>query len=116
MIQAEERRERVELVQEGRRKGVRAHAIADLIGLCSRTLRRRGIALAAHGFNQDGRKGSIRLVGKTAGFVERLAPDILESWQVRAQESGIKTRPPQPCGVNPASLPTIFLPAPEAVW
>lgn len=52
----------MELFQEGRRKGVRAHAIADVIGLCSRTLRRWGIGLAAHGFSQDGRKGSIRIV------------------------------------------------------
>lgn len=44
----------MELFQEGRRKGVRAHAIADVIGLCSRTLRRWGIALAAHGFSQQG--------------------------------------------------------------
>ena len=58
----EERKNLVELFQEGLRKGARAKAIADLIGLCSRTLRRWGIAIDAQGFSQDGRKGSIRMV------------------------------------------------------
>jgi len=77
LIQAEERRELVELFQEGRRKGVRAHAIADVIGLCSRTLRRWGIALAAHGFSQDGRKGSIRTVPHQ--FSEEERQQVLET-------------------------------------
>ena len=58
----EERENLVELFQDGLRKGARAKAIADLIGLCSRTLCRWGIAIEAEGFSQDGRKGSIRIV------------------------------------------------------
>ena len=41
----EESSNRVELFQEGLRNGARAMAMADLIGLCSRTLRRWGIAI-----------------------------------------------------------------------
>ena len=52
----------MELFQEGVSAGVSTKAIADLIGICSRTLRRRGIAYQAHGFSQDRRKGYSRHV------------------------------------------------------
>jgi putative transposase len=52
----------MELLREGLKEGASAKAIADLIGICSRTLRRWGIAFQAHGFSQDRRKGSPREV------------------------------------------------------
>jgi transposase InsO family protein len=62
LIKEDERRQLVDLFQEGLRQGATAKAISDLIGLCSRTLRRWGIAFKAHGFSQDRRKGSARMV------------------------------------------------------
>lgn len=52
----------MELFQEGLRKGAPAKAIADLICICSRTLRRWDIAFEDYGFSQDRRKGSPRIV------------------------------------------------------
>ena len=56
LIQEEERIQLVKLFQEVLRQGAAAKAIADLIGLCSRTLRRWGIAFEANGFSQDRRR------------------------------------------------------------
>jgi hypothetical protein len=50
----------MELFRESIKEGASANAIADLIGICSRTLRRWGIAFQTHGFSQDCRKGSPR--------------------------------------------------------
>jgi transposase InsO family protein len=61
----------MELLQEGLRAGASAKAIADLIGICTRTLRRWGIAFEAHGFSQDRRKGSARVVGHRFSEEER---------------------------------------------
>ena len=55
---AEDRRKALQLLDEGQRQGVSIRAIADLIGICSRTLRRRGLDLHAQGFSLDRRKGS----------------------------------------------------------
>jgi len=71
LIHEEERRQLVELFQEGRRQGASANAIADLIGLCSRTLRRWGIAFEANGFSQDRRRGSTRVVAHRFSKEER---------------------------------------------
>ena len=53
---AEDRRKALQLLEEGQRQGVSIKAIADLIGICSRTLRRwvvisvlRDLALIAAG-------------------------------------------------------------------
>ena len=46
-------------------------AIAALTGICSRTLRRWGIAFTAQGFTQDCRKGSKRHVVQRFGEEER---------------------------------------------
>jgi len=61
----------MELLREGLRQGARVKAIAELIGLCTRTLRRLGIAFEAHGFSQDRRKGSVRVVGHRFSEEER---------------------------------------------
>jgi putative transposase len=62
MIPPEDRSQLMELFREGLKEGASAKAIAGLIGICSRTLRRWGIAFQAHGFSQDRRKGSPREV------------------------------------------------------
>ena len=62
MIPPEDRSQLMELFREGLKEGASATAIADLIGICSRTLRRWGIAFQTHGFSQDRRKGSPRNV------------------------------------------------------
>ena len=58
----EDRQKALGLLQEGQREGVSIKAIAALIGICSRTLRRSGVAFKAQGFSQDCRKGSTRHV------------------------------------------------------
>ena len=67
----------MELFREGLHKGARAKAIADLIGICSRTLRRWGIAFEACGFSQDRRKGSPRVVAHR--FSEEERQQVLET-------------------------------------
>ncbi len=67
----------MELFREGLREGAPAKAIADLIGICSRTLRRWGLAFEAYGFSQDRRKGSPRLV--VHRFSEEERQQVLES-------------------------------------
>ncbi|MFN9628737.1 MAG: IS3 family transposase [Cyanobacteriota bacterium] len=68
----EEDRERaLQLLEEGQRKGAPAGAIADLLGICVRSLRRWGQACAAHGFSKDGRKGSPRQVRHRFSHEER---------------------------------------------
>lgn len=61
----------MEIFQEARQLGVAAKAIADVIGISSRTLRRWGIAVEAYGFSKDGRKGSAREVGHRFSEEER---------------------------------------------
>ena len=67
----EDRKKALELIAEGQRQGVSIKPIADLIGVCSRTLRRWGIAFNAHGFSQDCRKGSPREVVHRFSEAER---------------------------------------------
>jgi putative transposase len=50
------------LLQEGLDAGASIKAVANLFGICSRTLKRWDIALNAHGFSVDNRKGSLRHV------------------------------------------------------
>ena len=61
----------MELLQKGLLAGVSAKAIADLIRICSRTLRRWGIAFEGYGFNQVRRKGSARAVAHRFSEDER---------------------------------------------
>lgn len=77
LIPAEDRIKVIELFREGLREGAPAKAIADLIGICSRTLRRWGIALEAYGFSQDRRKGSPRVVAHR--FSEEERQQVLET-------------------------------------
>ncbi|MCP9801536.1 helix-turn-helix domain-containing protein [Synechococcus sp. RedBA-s] len=62
MIPPENRKQLIEIFREGLKEGASATSFADLIGICSRTLRRWGIAFQTHGFSQDRRKGSPREV------------------------------------------------------
>ena len=62
MIAAEDRGAIVALLEEGISRGVSAKAIADLFGLATRTLRRWGLMIRAHGFSRDQRKGAPRHV------------------------------------------------------
>ncbi len=68
---SEDRQKALRLLHEGQRRGVSIKAIAALIGICSRTLRRWGIAFKAQGFTQDCRKGSTRHVVQRFGKEER---------------------------------------------
>ena len=61
----------MELLKEGLRAGATVKAIADLIGICPRTLRRWGIAFESYGFSQDRRKGSARMVAHRFSEEER---------------------------------------------
>ena len=61
----------MELLKEGLRAGASLKAIADLIGICTRTLRRWGIALETYGFSKDRRKGSARVVAHRFSDEER---------------------------------------------
>jgi transposase InsO family protein len=61
----------MELLKEGLRAGATVKAIADLIGICPRTLRRWRIAFEAYGFSQDRRKGSARMVAHRFSKEER---------------------------------------------
>ena len=60
LIEAENRSQLMELLKEGVNAGASIKAVANLFGVCSRTLRRRGIAINANGFSVDYRKGSLR--------------------------------------------------------
>ncbi len=71
LIPAWDRSQLIELFREGIKEGASAKAIADLIGICSRTLRRWGIAFQTHGFSQDCRKGSPRNVAHRFTSEER---------------------------------------------
>jgi IS30 family transposase len=75
LIQAADRRQLIELLKEGLRAGASLKAIADLIGICTRTLQRWGIAFGAYGFSQDRRKASARMVAHR--FSEEERPQVL---------------------------------------
>jgi hypothetical protein len=60
LIPVEERIKLMELIREEVSPAVSTKAIADLVDICSRTLRWWGIAFQAHGFSHDRRKGSSR--------------------------------------------------------
>ena len=67
----EDRQKALRLFEEGQRKGLPASAIAGLLGICTRSLRRWGHAFVAHGFSKDGRKGSQRQVSHRFSDEER---------------------------------------------
>jgi transposase InsO family protein len=71
LIVEENREKALKLLEEGQREGVSASAIADLLGICLRSLRRWGQAFAAQGFSKDGRKGSQRHVSHRFSDEER---------------------------------------------
>jgi transposase InsO family protein len=71
LIAEEDRKKALQLLEEGQREGVPASAIADLLGICLRSLRRWGHAFAAQGFSKDGRKGSQRHVSHRFNDEER---------------------------------------------
>jgi hypothetical protein len=62
LIEAENRSQLMVLVQEGLNAGASIKAVANLFGICSRTLKRWDIAINAHGFSVDSRKGSLHNV------------------------------------------------------
>jgi transposase len=62
LIEAENRSQLMDLLQEGLNAGASIKAVANLFGICSRTLKRWDIAINAHGFSVDSRKGSLRNV------------------------------------------------------
>ena len=66
-----DREKALRLFEEGKRKGVSASAIADVLGICTRSLRRWGRGFAVHGFSKDGRKGSQRQVSHRFSDEER---------------------------------------------
>ena len=76
---AEDRRKALQLLEEGQRQGVSIKAIADLIGICSRTLRRWSLDLHTQGYSfgegfahiLDRRKGSPREVAHRLTAEER---------------------------------------------
>ena len=53
LIEAENRSQLMALLQEGLHAGASIKANANLFGICSRTLKRWGIAINAHGFSVD---------------------------------------------------------------
>jgi len=57
------------LLQEGLNAGASIKAVANLFGICSRTLKRWRIAINSHGFIVDSRKGSLRKI------VHRFTPE-----------------------------------------
>ena len=59
------------LLQEGLHAGASIKSVANLFGICSRTLKRWGVAIDAHGFSVDCRKGSSRHVGHRFTAEER---------------------------------------------
>ena len=59
------------LLNEGIHAGASIKVVANLFGICSRTLRRWGIAIDAQGFSVDCRKGSPRHVGHRFTAEER---------------------------------------------
>jgi len=71
LIVEEDREKALQLLEEGQKEGVPASAIADLLGICMRTLRRWGHAFAAEGFSKDRRKGSLRHVSHRFSDEER---------------------------------------------
>ena len=62
LIASEERSKAMEFLREGLNAGASIKSVADLIGICSRTFRRWGLALAAQGFSVDRRRGAPREV------------------------------------------------------
>lgn len=71
MIPPEKRYQTMELLQEGLRAGASMNAVADLIGICSRTLRRWGVDIRDQGFSVDRRKGAPRVVAHKLTAEER---------------------------------------------
>jgi hypothetical protein len=62
LIEAEDRSQLLALLQEGLHAGASFKAVANLFGICSRTLKRWRIGINAQGFSVDCRKGSPRHV------------------------------------------------------
>jgi len=62
LIEAENRSQLMDLLQEVLNTGASIKTVANLFGICSRTLKRWDIAINAHGFSVDSRNGSLRHV------------------------------------------------------
>jgi putative transposase len=62
LIEAENRSQLMDLLQEGLNAGASIKAVANLFGICSRTSKSWDIAINAHGFSVDSRKSSLRHV------------------------------------------------------
>ena len=58
----EDRNKAIDLLNEGAEAGLPMKAIADLLGICGRTLRRWRLDISAQGFSLDRRKGALRQV------------------------------------------------------
>lgn len=67
----EERDNAMILLKEGREAGLTIKAVADLLGICERTLRRWWLAIRGQGFSIDGRKGAPRKVAHKFSEAER---------------------------------------------
>ena len=55
---SEQRNKAMDFLYEGLHAGASIKAFADLIGICSRTLRRWGLDISSQGFSVDRRKGA----------------------------------------------------------
>ena len=58
----EDRNKAIDLLNEGAEAGLPMKAIADLLGVCGRTLRRWRMDISSQGFSLDRRKGALRQV------------------------------------------------------
>ena len=58
----EDRNKAIDLLNEGAEAGLPMKAIADLLGICGRTLRRWRLDISGQGFSLDRRKGALRQV------------------------------------------------------
>ena len=67
----EDRGKAMRFLEEGMNAGAPMKAIADLLGICARTLRRWRLDFSAQGFSVDRRKGSIRQVSHKFTAEER---------------------------------------------
>jgi putative transposase len=67
----EDRNKAIDLLNEGAEAGLPMKAIADLLGVCGRTLRRWRMDISSQGFSLDRRKGAPRQVDHKLTAEER---------------------------------------------
>jgi putative transposase len=67
----ENREKALALLKEGRELGLTMKAVADLLGICARSLRRWGLEFSGQGFSVDRRKGAPRQVAHKFSAKER---------------------------------------------